>query len=269
MFILSKDELIQGFEIQPNTLINDDCLNAMKFIPDGSISMILADPPYASTACKWDSIIPLEPMWEQLKRIIKPNGAIVLFGQEPFSSILRTSNLNMFKYDWYWVKSRKNGFVHAKGMPLKETETVSVFSGGSIRRNSNNPMVYNPQNVIPFTKKRVNYVKTTSAYSGGHEVGTEYEQKGYGYPTNLIPFKNESPKTQVHPTQKPVALMEYLINTYTLEGETVLDFTAGSFTTGVACVNLNRRFIMIEKDPYYFKIGSERVERAFSEKGIN
>ena len=240
-------------------LMQGDCLERMKEIPNGSVDMVLADPPYGTTACKWDSVIPFEPMWGQLKRIIKPNGAIVLFGQEPFSSILRTSNLNMFKYDWYWVKSRKNGFVHAKGMPLKETEIVSVFSEGGIRRNSNNPMVYNPQNVTPFTKKRVNYVKTTSAYSGGHEVGTEYEQKGYGYPTNLIPFKNESPKTQVHPTQKPVALMEYLIKTYTNEGEAVLDFTFGSGTTGVACQNLNRKFIGIELDENYFEIGKNRI----------
>jgi len=240
-------------------LMHGNCLDRMKEIPDGSVDAIICDPPYQTTACKWDSIIPLEPMWEQLKRVIKPDGAIVLFGQEPFSSILRTSNLNMFKYDWYWVKSRKNGFVHAKGMPLKETEIVSVFSGGGIRRNSNTPMVYNPQNVIPFTKKRVNYVKTTSAYSGGHEVGTDYEQKGYGYPTNLIPFKNESPKTQVHPTQKPVALLEYLIRTYTNEGETVLDFTQGSGSTGVAAVNTGRKYIGIEMDDHYFAISKDRI----------
>ena len=240
-------------------LMKGDCLERMKEIPDGSVDAIICDPPYGTTACKWDSIIPLEPMWAELKRVIKPNGAIVLFGQEPFSSILRTSNLNMFKYDWYWVKSRKNGFVHAKGMPLKETETISVFSGGAIRRDSNVPMVYNPQNVTPFTKKRVNYVKTTSAYSGGHEVGTEYEQKGYGYPTNLIPFKNESPKTQVHPTQKPVALMEYLIKTYTNEGETVLDFTFGSGTTGVAALGCSRKFIGIEMYENYFNIAKKRI----------
>jgi len=249
-------------------LLKGDCLELMKDIPDKSIDAIIADLPYGTTACKWDSVIPLEPLWQQYKRIIKPNGAIVLFGQEPFSSILRTSNLNMFKYDWYWVKSRKNGFVHAKGMPLRETEIVSVFSWGGIRRNSNIPMTYNPQNVTPFTKKRVNYVKTTSAYSGGHEVGTEYEQKGYGYPTNLIPFKNESPKTQVHPTQKPVALLEYLIKTYTNEGETVLDNTMGSGTTGVACVNTNRNFIGIELDDKYFEIAEKRINDAITHKQL-
>lgn len=240
-------------------LMHGDCLELMKGIPDGSVDAIITDPPYGTTACKWDTVIPFEPMWEQLKRVIKPNGAILLFGSEPFSSTLRCSNLDTFKYDWYWVKSRKNGFVHAKGMPLKQTEIVSVFSNGAIRRNSINPMVYNPQDIEPFVKKRVNYVKTTSAYSGGHQVGSSYHQTGVGYPTNLIPFKNESPKTQVHPTQKPVALMEYLIKTYTNEGETVLDFTMGSGTTGVACVNTNRNFIGIEMDDKYFEIASKRI----------
>lgn len=240
-------------------LIQGDCLEKMKDIPDGSVDMVLTDPPYGTTACKWDSVIPFEPMWKQLKRVTKKNGAIVMFGSEPFSSLLRCSNLNMFKYDWYWVKSRKNGFVHAKGMPLKETETISVFSEGSIRRSSKNPMVYIPQGVEQYKKTRVNYVKTQSAYSGGHKVGTKYKQDGVGYPTNLIPFKNESPKTQIHPTQKPVALMEYLIKTYTNEGETVLDFTMGSGTTGVACKNLDRNFIGIELDEEYFKIAEERI----------
>lgn len=239
-----------------------DCLERMKDIPDGSVDLILTDPPYGTTACKWDSIIPLEPMWEQLKRIVKPNGAIVLFGTEPFSSKLRLSNIDQFKYDWDWIKSRKNGFVHAKGMPLRETERVSVFSAGSIRRNSKVPMIYNPQGVTEFKKERVNYVKTTATNSGGNKVGTTYEQKGAGYPTNLIYFKNESPKTQVHPTQKPVALMEYLIKTYTNEGELVLDFTMGSGTTGVAAKNLNRKFIGIELDEDYFDIAKKRIEAA-------
>ncbi len=242
-------------------LINGDCLEEMKKIPDGSVDLVLTDPPYGTTACKWDTVIPFEPMWEQLKRVTKKNGAIVLFGSEPFSSHLRLSNLDWFKYDWTWVKSRKNGFVHAKGMPLRQTEIVSVFSQGSIRRDAITPMVYNPQDVEPFVKTRVNYVKTSSTNSGGHEIGTEYEQKGVGYPTNLISFRNESPKTQVHPTQKPVALMEYLIKTYTNEGETVLDFTMGSGTTGVACKNLNRNFIGIELDKEYFEIAQKRINQ--------
>jgi site-specific DNA-methyltransferase (adenine-specific) len=164
------------------------------------------------------------------------------------------------------VKSRKNGFVHAKGMPLRETETISVFSNGAIRRNAIVPMKYNPQGVSAFVKKRVNYVKTTGTNSGGNRLGTEYEQQGFGYPTNLLPFKNESPKTQVHPTQKPVPLMEYLIKTYTQEGEVVLDFTMGSGTTGVACVNTNRKFIGIEKDEGYFKVAKERIESTLKER---
>ena len=239
-----------------------NCLEVMKEIPAGSVDMILCDLPYGTTACKWDTVIPFEPLWEQYKRVIKKNGAIVLFGSEPFSSHLRLSNLHWFKYDWQWVKSRKNGFVHAKGMPLRETEIISVFSGGAIRRNADLPMTYNPQGVEPFVKKRVNYVKTTLAYSGGHEIGTEYDQKGFGYPTNLIPFKNESPKTQVHPTQKPVALCEYLVKTYTNEGEWVLDNTMGSGTTGVACVNTNRNFIGIEQDEKYFEIAKNRINEA-------
>ena len=259
MFILSKDELIQGFKIQPNTLINDDCLNAMKFIPDGSISMILADPPYGTTACKWDSIIPLEPMWEQLKRIIKPNGAIVMTASQPFTTTLISSNMKMFKYCWVYRKPQGVDPFMAKIRPLNDIEDVVVFCKKST--------VYNPQltegcayTVTRDKKERLNELndtifKESTTVNGGTRL-----------PKRVRDFKQER---GLHPTQKPVALMEYLIKTYTNEGETVLDFTAGSFTTGVACVNLNRRFIMIEKDPYYFKIGSERVERAFSEKGIN
>lgn len=241
-------------------LRHGDCLDIMKDISDKSIDMILCDPPYGTTACKWDTIIPFEPMWEQYKRIIKDNGAIVLFGNEPFSSFLRISCLDLYKYDWFWVKSRKNGFVHAKGMPLRETENIHVFSKGAIRRNAIIPMNYYPQEIVPFSKKRVNYVKTASTYSGGHQVGTEYEQTGIGYPTNLLQFKNESPKTQVHPTQKPVALLDYLIKTYTLEGETVLDNCMGSGSTGVACINTNRNFIGIELDDKYFEVAKKRID---------
>ena len=243
-----------------------NCLELMPMIPSGSVDMILCDLPYGTTACKWDTVIPFEPLWAEYKRIIKKNGAIVLFGSEPFSSHLRLSNIDWFKYDWTWVKSRKNGFVHAKGMPLRQTEIVSVFSQGSIRRDANDPMVYNPQDVEPFVKTRVNYVKTSSTNSGGHVIGTEYEQNGVGYPTNLITFKNESPKTQVHPTQKPVALCEYLVKTYTNEGEWVLDNCMGSGTTGVACVNTNRNFVGIEQETKYFEIAKNRIQEAANAK---
>jgi len=245
-------------------LMQGDCLEEMdKLIEQGvTFDAIITDPPFGTTACKWDSVIPFEAMWQRLNKLIKPNGAVVLFGSEPFSSALRMSNIKNYKYDWDWIKSRKNGFVHAKGMPLRETERASVFSYGSIRRNAKMPMVYNPQGVEPYEKKRVNYVKTTRTNSGGNKIGTVYKQNGYGYPTNLIYFKSVSPKIQVHPTQKPVALMEYLIKTYTNEGETVLDFTFGSGTTGVACVNTGRKFIGIELDEGYFKIAQERISVA-------
>ena len=249
-------------------LMLGDCLERMKEIPDGSVDMVLCDLPYGTIACKWDKIIPFDRLWEEYWRVTKPCSAIVLFGTEPFSSTLRLSAISYYKYDWQWVKSRKNGFVHAKGMPLRETENISVFSKGGIGRKSTEPMTYNPQGVTAYKKKRVNYVKTTSAYVGGHVVGSEYEQEGFGYPTNLLPFNNESPKTQVHPTQKPVALMEYLIRTYTNEGDVVLDNTMGSGTTGVACVNTQRKFIGVEMDEGYFGIAKMRIAQAENERSL-
>ena len=235
-------------------LMHGDCLERMKEIPDGSADMILTDPPYGTTACKWDSIIPLEPMWEQLKRIIKPNGAIVMTASQPFTSILVCSNLKMFKYDWVWQKSRPTGVLNAKKQPLRDKEDILVFY--------NKQPVYNPQGI----KYKGCYVGTgaTKANQQGNATGKitqtdngKYFQENGNYPRQVQFFKSDG-KT-IHPTQKPVALMEYLIKTYTKEGETVLDFTAGSFTTGVACVNLNRKFIGIELDDKYFEIGKNRI----------
>lgn len=240
-------------------LMKGDCLERMKEIPDGSVDLILTDPPYGTTQCKWDSVIPFDEMWVSVNLLTKDNTQVVLFGSEPFSSYLRISNIQNYKYDWYWIKSRKNGFVHQKGMPLRQTENVHVFSKGSIRRDSNTPMKYNPQGVQDIKIDRVNYLKTTSAYSGGHDVGSKYQQTGFGYPVNLIQFKNVSPKIQIHPTQKPVELLEYLIRTYSNEGDTVLDFTMGSGSTAIACKNLNRRFIGIEQDDEYFRLAKERI----------
>jgi site-specific DNA-methyltransferase (adenine-specific) len=188
-----------------NKIYNIDCIEYLKTLPDDSVQLILQDPPYNTTACKWewDLMSKIDELWIEWFRVLKPNGSIVLFGTDPFTSRLICSNLSDFKYNFLWHKSRKNGFVHAKGMPLRETENISVFSKGAIRRNSTNPMLYNPQGVVEFNKKRINYVKTTSAYSGGHEVGTEYEQDGANYPTNILKFSNESPKTQFHPTRNP------------------------------------------------------------------
>ena len=239
---MSKIELIQG-----------DCLEKMKDIPDGSIDMILTDPPYGTTACKWDSVIPLEPMWEQLKRIIKPNGAIVMTASQPFTTTLIASNMKMFKYCWTWDKVRGVGFQIAKYRPMMRTEDVTVFCNGSGAIATYNPQMTERDKV----KKSKCYASSDSnplAYNDGEERSYTHR-----YPTNVIEVSNASQKGKVHPTQKPVALMEYLIKTYTNEGETVLDFTMGSGTTGVACKNLNRHFIGIEIDPEYFKIAGKRI----------
>ena len=237
-------------------LMLGDCLERMKEIPDGSVDLILADPPYGTTACKWDSVIPLDKMWEQLKRVVKPNGAIVLFGAEPFSSLVRTSNLKDYKYDMFWLKSKVSGFVNAKKMPLRCIENISVFY-------SKLP-TYNPQGLLRVDKKvkngtthQVKTEKGSSAVNGGRFKEGSYNQEFTNYPKQLVDFSSET-KT-VHPTQKPVTLMEYLIKTYTNEKETVLDFTMGSGTTGVACMNTNRKFIGIEMDAGYFEIAKQRL----------
>lgn len=234
-------------------LWHGDCLELMKDIPDGSVDLVLTDPPYGTTACKWDSVIPFEPMWEQLNRIIKPNGAICLFGSEPFSSALRMSNIKHFKYDWYWLKSRKTGFLNAKKQPLRMVENISVFY--------KKQCTYNPQ--MKEVKERFNK-RTGSARCYGKHYAIQSSNNGMEYPFNTIVAKSISHPT--HPTEKPVGLLEYLIRTYTNEGETVLDFTAGSGSTGVACVNTNRRFIGIELDEGYFNIAKERIEKSIRER---
>lgn len=236
------------------TLIQGDCLEKMKEIPDGCIDLVLTDPPYGTTACKWDTCIPFEPMWEQLKRITKKNGAIVLFGSQPFTSVLVMSNPKMFKYEWVWDKVLSTGHLNAKRMPMKQTESITVFYDGVC--------TYNPVLTKRPEGKRTN--KGTgkveglgdSAYGVRKSSSGEYE---YRQPTTLLTISNADRTNRLHPTQKPVALMEYLIKTYTNEGETVLDFTMGSGTTGVACKNLNRNFIGIELDENYFKIAESRI----------
>ena len=226
------------------SLLFGDCLERMKEIPSGSVDLILTDPPYGTTACKWDSVIPFEPMWQELKRIIKPNGAIVLFGSEPFSSALRMSNIKQYKYDWVWKKRAVN-FLNAKKQPLREVENILVF----------NSLVYNPQGLIysPKVNKRSNSTETNGAH--GLSNLSEYTN----YPKNILEFKNER---GLHPTQKPVPLLEYLIKTYTKEGEMVLDFTCGSCSTGVACLNTNRRFVGVEMEEKYFDIGVNRMQES-------
>ena len=238
-------------------LMKGDCLERMKEIPDGSVDLILTDPPFGTTACKWDSIIPLEPMWEQLKRVIKPNGAIVLFGAEPFSSILRCSNLKMYKYDWVWNKTKTQHFAQAPYRPMTEHELISVFSYGGNAKNANPRLVYNPQGLVKCHK----VCKGKKASHSEHRIRltdqADYIQEWSNYPTTILKFASEG-KT-IHPTQKPVALMEYLIKTYTNENEAVLDFTMGSGTTGVACMNTKRKFIGIERDDKYFDISVKRI----------
>lgn len=232
-------------------LIQGDCLTEMKNIPDKSIDLILTDPPYGTTACKWDTIIPLDKMWVQLKRIIKDNGAIVLFGSEPFSSYLRMSNIKDYKYDWIWEKTRACNFNSVNYQPLKMHEIISVFCKHN----------YYPikKNKTGSSLERIKYpykAEKKSDHFKSNEKGFRDIQK---YPSAIIKINNE---VGLHPTQKPVALMEYLIKTYTNENETVLDFTMGSGTTGVACKQLNRDFIGIELDEDYFKIAETRINKA-------
>lgn len=239
-------------------LMKGDCLERMKEIPSGSVDMVLADVPYGTTACAWDSIIPLEPMWEQLKRIIKPNGAIVMTASQPFTTTLISSNMKMFKYCWVWHKTRPSNFPLAKRQPMKYHEDIVVFGVKSPS--------YFPQMVKGDKVRKKGKNDGYRGFNSGLERH-DYLDKEYTdfYPSTIQTFTNHNGGL-VHPTQKPVALMEYLIKTYTNEGETVLDFTAGSFTTGVACVNLDRKFIGIEMDEKYFEIGSNRVLEAVKEK---
>ena len=239
-------------------LIHGDCLEEVKNIPDGSIDMVLTDPPYGTTACKWDTVIPLEPMWEQLKRVIKPNGAIVMTASQPFTTTLIASNMKMFKYCWYWNKN-STGFLNAKKMPMKSVEDICVFY--------RKLPTYNPQGLVKVNRPKTNHKskarrektgKGLSTHNGGR-LTKDYIQEYSNYPKQNLAFPNDK---GIHPTQKPVALMEYLIKTYTNENETVLDFTMGSGTTGVACKNLNRSFIGIELDKEYFDIATKRIKEA-------
>ena len=239
---MPKIELIQG-----------DCLEKMRDIPDGSIDMILVDVPYGTTACKWDSIIPLEPMWEQCKRVIKPNGAMVLTASQPFTTTLIVSNMKQFKYCWVWEKSKATGFALCKKRPMKKHEDICVFY--------QKQPTYNPQGLIEKDKPSINKGSRGKKGNVGGEVygglNKDAIQTHTNYPLSII--KHQVEWRPVHPTQKPVALMEYLIKTYTNEGETVLDFTMGSGTTGVACKNLNRNFIGIELDLTYYDIAKKRI----------
>jgi len=236
-------------------LIKGDCLDVMKSIPDGSVDAIITDPPYGTTACKWDSVIPFDLMWEQLNRIIKPNGAIVLFGSEPFSSALRMSNIKNYKYDWIWLKTTKTNHLNAKKQPLRRSELISIF----YRKQP----TYNPQGLIEteisnFRPNHFKYKKGEKVYGEQREHSNKSNYTNY--PDNILLFVNPNSKS-LHPTQKPLELMEYLIRTYTNENETVLDFTMGSGSTMVACQNTNRNGIGIEQDDKYFEIAEQRIKQ--------
>lgn len=236
-------------------LYNNDCLEVMPRLRDNSIDMVMVDPPYGTTACKWDSIIPLEPMWKALKKIVKPNGAILIMGSQPFSSVLACSNLKQFRYEWIWDKGRPSGCATAKKIPMKVHEIVSVFYEKA--------PTYIPDMVLKERPQRGKNV--TKPGRSQPALGGEYKTYTHSYPISIIYERKGGPTTYVHPTQKPVALMEYLIKTYTKEGDTVLDFAMGSGTTGVACANVGKRFIGIENDTEhgYFEIAEQRVKEAY------
>ena len=248
-------------------LLHGDCLDLMKDIPDKSIDMILCDLPYGTTACKWDVVIPFEPLWKEYKRIIKDRGCIALFGSEPFSSYLRMSNIKQFRYDWYWNKGQGLNFVTARHRPLNDTECISIFG---------NTINYFP--IMTDAKKEnvrpINKGSNPSQIQGTIKIAKSADNynKAKRYPVTSININSRIAEcnslNRLHPTQKPVALLEYLIKTYTLESETVLDNCMGSGSTGVACINTNRNFIGIEKDDKYFEIAKSRIEQARQDKNF-
>lgn len=235
-------------------LYNGDCLEIMKTIPDKSVDFILCDLPYGTTACKWDSIIPFEELWEQYTRITKENSVIALFSTQPFTTKVINSNINNFKYTWYWKKNNVTGFAFAKYQPLRCIEDICIFY---------KHVNYRPQGLIKLEKAKKSKRGNIEDDIYDATLTKEYVSKYTNFPKQFLVFKNEF---GLHPTQKPVALLEYLIKTYTDEGQTVLDNCMGSGSTGVACINTNRKFIGIEKDNKYFEIAKERIqetERSF------
>jgi len=272
---LKTIQRVTGLDRQKMTsttvLVPGDCFDILPEIPSESVDMILADLPYGSTGCKWDSPLPLGRMWAQAERVIKPRGAIVLTATQPFTSVLVMSNKALFKYDWVWNKTRRTDFVRAKIKPMGAHESVLVFSRASVANGANENMNYYPQGLRRVDKKQTNHNRSRSTYLGyryDHEDKVkddtfrlgEYTQEFEGYPCTQLDFASESKPT--HSTQKPVSLMRYLIETYTRPGETVLDFTMGSGTTGVAAVTSERDFIGIELDPEYFADAEDRIQKA-------
>lgn len=245
------------------TLKQGDCLNLLPLLPDKSIDAVICDLPYGSTACAWDTIIPFEPMWKELKRITKDRAAIALFSSQPFTSILVTSNLEMFRYEWIWDKVFGTNFLNAKNRPLKQHENIVVFSKGVTANGGKTKMQYFPQMWMstPYRKTLAKDPRR-GAWDVGKRTPFQLDDivsNGERYPLSIIRESNANRFDKIHPTQKPVALMEYLIRTYTNEGDTILDFTMGSGTTGVACARANRNFIGFELDEKYFAIAQKRI----------
>ncbi len=251
---------IEKYGLKTNRVYNEDCLEGMKKINDKSIDMILCDLPYGTTECKWDSIIPLDKLWEQYERIIKDDGAIVLTATQPFASLLISSNLKMFKYDWIWEKDQGANFVNVNNEPLKKHESILVFSKGTIANRSPRRMVYNPQGLISceIDKTNANKRKKDGFIGERKSFQGEYKQKFKNYPTSIL---NYSRDRGLHPTQKPVELFKYLIETYTDEGDIVLDNCMGSGTTAIACIKSERNYIGFENDKThgYYNIILERI----------
>lgn len=244
-----------------------NCLNLMNNIPDKSVNCIICDLPYGTTASKWDNKLPLDELWVQYNRILTDNGVVCLFGSEPFSSYLRMSNIKHFKYDWIWEKNSVTGFVHAKNMPLKNYEIISIFSNAGMGHKSqlgDKRMIYNPQGII-----KVDKISKTYANKFGNIIGKRPSQKEYflteytNYPKMILNFNKEH--GIFHPTAKPVALLEYLIKTYSFEGDMILDNCAGSMSTAIAAINTNRKCICIELDDKYYNLGLERVNNHFND----
>ena len=234
-----------------------------KLIKEGVVvDAIITDLPYGTTQCKWDNIIPFNEMWSRIDKLIKPNGAIVLFGNEPFTSNLRISNIKNYKYDWKWIKTKPSGHLNAKKQPMRIYEDISVFY--------NKQCTYNPQG-LEYGEFNNNRPSRTNKKAGEYTFGLEKDfgiSNAKGYPRNILNYNNPN-NNLFHPTQKPTDLLEYLIKTYTNENERILDFTMGSGSTGVACMNTNRRFIGIELDNNYFNIAKERIKNAVNENKIN
>ena len=250
------------YAFEKSKIIQGDCLEKMKLIPDGSIDMILADLPYGTTQNKWDSLIPLDKLWSEYERIIKDNGAIVLTAAQPFTSALVMSNPKMFKYEWIWQKTKCSGHLNAKKMPLRQHESVLIFY--------KKLPTYKPQGLIDgeFNNSRPAQGSGIVKNYGKERYTKEISKKG-NYPKTIQEFANPSGAGHLHPTMKPLSLIEYMIKTYTNEGGIVLDNVAGSGTTGEACINLNRDFILIEKEQNYYEVIKERVGKIFKNYGLD